>query len=241
MRCPRPFASVPNAADAPPTSVRIACYAARELAARAYDRVQIAAVGRGAALVRTNYPAADYFEEFAFLEGLGLDGALAHIKAAAQKSAAVADRRQRLSSYRGVTKYKSKKQRRRPWKASVTLSGAGSRYVGCFSTEVAAARAHDRAAIAACGHGEAVLNFPAGEYRAEWAALRALGLERAIQHVKETTPGSARPSGSSPASEAPPADEGEGGGKPALRAKEKRPRGKACLVSAAKTTEGPTR
>ena len=99
----------------------------------------------------------------------------------------------------------------------MTLSGAGSRYVGCFSTEEAAARAHDRAAIAACGHGEAVLNFPAAEYRAEWAALEALGLERALQHVKETPSRSAGPSGSSPASEAPPADEGEGGGEPAAR------------------------
>ena len=99
----------------------------------------------------------------------------------------------------------------------MTLSGAGSRYVGCFSTEEAAARAHDRAAIAACGHGEAVLNFPAAEYRAEWAALEALGLERALQHVKETPSRSARPSGSSPASEAPPADEGGEGGEPASR------------------------
>ena len=121
-------------------------------------------MGRGAALVRTNYPAADYFEEFAFLEGLGLDGALAHIKAAAQKSAAVADSRQRLSSYRGVSKYKSKKQKRRPWKASVTLSGAGSRYVGCFSTEEAAARAHDRAAIFLRGRKCVKTNYPLDTY-----------------------------------------------------------------------------
>ena len=49
-----------------------------------------------------------------------------------------------------------------------------------FALEEDAARAWDRVSIAKLGHAEAKTNFPASEYRAEWAELEALGVDGAV-------------------------------------------------------------
>ena len=90
------------------------------------------------------------------------------------------------SRFRGV--YKDKKARTRPWTARirVTEDGKGSLiYISSFAREEDAARAFDRVNIAAKGHAEAETNFPVAEYRAEWAQLEALGVDRAVAWERE--------------------------------------------------------
>ena len=55
--------------------IHIACFAREEDAARAYDRVSIAKLGHTEA--KTNFPTAEYRDEWAELEALGADGAVA--------------------------------------------------------------------------------------------------------------------------------------------------------------------
>ena len=58
--------------------VHFGTFAREEDAARAYDRVSIAA--RGHAEARTNLPASEYRAEWAELEALGVDGAAALVR-----------------------------------------------------------------------------------------------------------------------------------------------------------------
>ena len=58
-------------------------------------------------------------------------------------------------------------------------------HIGSFVREEDAARAFDRVSIAKLGHAEANTNFPAWEYRAEWAALEALGVDAAAINEKQ--------------------------------------------------------
>ena len=48
--------------------------------------------------------------------------------------------------------------------------------IGTFAREEDAACAFDRVNIAKLGHAKAETNFPAAEYREEWAELEALGV-----------------------------------------------------------------
>ena len=61
--------------DGKPRVINIGTFAREEDAARSFDRVKIAKVGHAQA--ETNFPVADYREEWAQLEALGVDGAVA--------------------------------------------------------------------------------------------------------------------------------------------------------------------
>ena len=85
------------------------------------------------------------------------------------------------SRFRGV--YKDKRARTRPWTANVGVTEDGKHriiHIATFAREEDAARAFDRVNIAKLGHAEAKTNFPAAEYRAEWAELEALGVDGAV-------------------------------------------------------------
>merc|ERR1712097_10605 len=90
------------------------------------------------------------------------------------------------SRFRGVTKMKGRKAK--PWaaQASVTEDGKPRRInIAYFAREEDAARAFDRVNIAKLGHAKAETNFPVAEYRAEWAELEALGVDRAVAMERE--------------------------------------------------------
>ena len=61
--------------DGKPRRIHIGRFAREEDAARAYDRVNIANVGHAEA--KTNFPIAEYRAEWAELEELGVEGAVA--------------------------------------------------------------------------------------------------------------------------------------------------------------------
>ena len=166
--------------------IHIAHFAREEDAARAFDRVCIAKLGHAEA--ETNFPAAKYRAEWAELEELGVDRAAALMweHAAAVRRGPV----NKTSRFRGVTKLKRMKAK--PWKAQISLTMDGKTRVisiALFGREEDAARAYDRVNIARLGHAEAETNFPAAEYRAEWAELEALGVEGAVARERRRARG----------------------------------------------------
>ena len=157
-------------------------FAREDDAARAYDRVSIAKLGHAKA--KTNFPVAEYREEWAELEALGVDGAAALMRehAAAERP----DVMNKVSRFRGVGK--GKKAKTKPWKAEIHLTEDGKRrpiHIGYFSREEDAVRAYDRVSIAKLGHAKAKTNFPVAEYRAEWGQLEALGVDGAAALMRE--------------------------------------------------------
>ena len=153
-------------------------------AARSYDRVSIAKSGHAKA--KTNFPVADYREEWASLEAMGVDGAVKLVR-----EHAAADRPPPASAFRGVTLIKTRKGRNptaKPWKVEIQVCDQedGPKqtiFIGTFAVEEAAARAVDRVTIAAKGHAEAETNFPVDDYRAEWGQLEALGVDGVVMVV----------------------------------------------------------
>ena len=92
----------------------------------------------------------------------------------------------KASRFRGVTNQKNAKAK--PWMAYIKVTEDGKQrqfYIGKFSREEDAARAFDRVSIAKLGHAKAETNFPAAEYRAEWAEQEALGGEGAVARERE--------------------------------------------------------
>ena len=70
----------------------------------------------------------------------------------------------------------------KPWWANIQVTEDGKQrriHIGNFAWEEDAARAYDRVNIARLGHAKAKTNFPAADYRAEWAKLEALGVDGA--------------------------------------------------------------
>ena len=115
---------------------------------------------------------ADYRAEWAELEALGVDGAVA-----AERQ----DAMDKASRFRGVSNAHGGKGAK-PWAAKIGVTEDGKYrqiHIGYFSREEDAARARDRVTIAKLGHAKAKTNFPAAEYRAEWAELEALGVDGA--------------------------------------------------------------
>ena len=102
------------------------------------------------------------------------------------KEHAAAERPEKASRYRGV--YKLKGGTAKPWAAKIGVTEDGKRRqikIGYFTREEDAARAYDRVSIAKLGHAGAKTNFPAAEYRAEWAEQKALGVEGAVARERE--------------------------------------------------------
>ena len=158
--------------------IHIATFAREEDATRAFDRVSIAKLGHAKA--KTNFPVAEYREEWAELEALGVEGAAALMRehAAAKRQ----DVMNMASRFRGVTKMKGGKAK--PWQAEISVTEDCKQKrirIGTFAREDDAARAYDRVSIAKLGHAKAKTNFPVEQYRAEWAELEALGAEGAAQ------------------------------------------------------------
>ena len=90
------------------------------------------------------------------------------------------------SRFRGVSERKGAKTK--PWMAQIHVTKDGKPrkiHIGNFAREEDAARAYDRVSIAKPGHAKAKTNFPAAEYRAEWAELEALGVEGAAARKKQ--------------------------------------------------------
>ena len=168
--------------DGKPRKINIATFAREEDAARAYDRVSIAAKGHAEA--ETNFPVAQYREEWGQLEALGVDGAVALMRelAAAERP----DVMDKASRFRGVSKQKGGKAK--PWQAKIGVTEDGKHRnitIAYFSREEDAARTFDRVNIAKLGHAEAKTNFPVAEYQEEWAQLEALGVEGAVAREQQ--------------------------------------------------------
>ena len=80
----------------------------------------------------------------------------------------------------------------KPWQAYITVAEDGKQrtiHIGLFAREEDAARAYDRVSIATKGHAKAKTNFPAAEYRAEWAELEALGMDGAVARERRRARG----------------------------------------------------
>ena len=175
---PKPWeAKIKVTVDGKTRNIHIGTFAREDDAARAFDRVSIAY--RGHAEAKTNFPVAEYRAEWAELEALGVDGA-----AALMKEHAAAERVEVMSMasrFRGVSKANGGKGPKL-WAAQIGVTEDGKPrhiHIGYFAREEDAARAYDRISIAKLGHAEAPTNFPATEYRAEWAELEALGADAA--------------------------------------------------------------
>jgi len=172
--------------------IHIGNFAREEDAARAFDRVNIAK--KGHANAKTNFPVAEYRAEWARLEALGVKGAVALMRehAAAERPEAM----NKASRFRGVSK--AKRRKTKPWKAQIKVTEDGKRRVitiGSFAREEDAACAFDRVSIAAKGHAKAKTNFPVVKYRAEWAELEALGVDKAVARDRQQTRQGLRPLG----------------------------------------------
>ena len=92
----------------------------------------------------------------------------------------------KTSRFRGVSKQKGRKAK--PWMAKIYVTEDGKPRlitIGTFAREEDAACAYDRVSIATLGHAKAKTNFPAAEYRAEWAELEALGVDAAAVREKK--------------------------------------------------------
>ena len=89
------------------------------------------------------------------------------------------------SRFRGVSK--DKKAKTKPWKAQIGVTEDGKQRtitIGYFSREEDAVRAFDRVNIARLGHAKVKTN-PVVKYRAEWAELRALGVDVAVARERQ--------------------------------------------------------
>ena len=160
-------------------NIHIGNFAREEDAARAFDCVSIAKLGHAKA--PTNFAVAEYREEWAELEALGVDGATALMR-----EHAAAERPEKASRFRGVSKYKRAKAK--PWMALIYVTKGGKGrliHIGYFAREEDAACAWDRVNIAKLGHAKAKTNFPVAEYRAEWAQLEALGVDGAVARERQ--------------------------------------------------------
>ena len=162
--------------------IHIATFSRDEDAARAYDRVSIAKLGHAKA--KTNFPVAQYREEWAELEALGVEGAVALMRehAAAERVEVM----NKVSRFRGVTK--EKKSNIKPWRAKIWFTEDSKHrkiHIGYFAREEDAACVWDRVIIAKLGHAKAKTNFPVAEYRAEWAELGALGAGAAVARERQ--------------------------------------------------------
>ena len=162
--------------------IHIGSFAREEDAARAFDRVSIARLGHAKA--PTNFPVAQYREEWAELEALGVGGAAELMKghAAAERQ----DVMDKASQFRGVSKANGGKGPK-PWRAQIKVTEDGKHRqinIGTFAREEDAARAFDRVNIARLGHAQAKTNFPVAQYREEWAELEALGVGAAAAREK---------------------------------------------------------
>ena len=164
--------------------IHIGLFAREEDAACAFDRVSIARLGHAEA--KTNFPVEEYRAEWAQLEALGVEGVVALMKEAA--AAKRPDLLNKASRFRGVHNAHGGKGAK-PWAAYIKFTEDGKRrqfYIGTFAREEDAARAYDRVSIAKLGHAIAKTNFPAAEYRAEWAELAALGVDKAAARERQS-------------------------------------------------------
>ena len=104
-------------------------------------------------------PTGHFPEEWAEVEALGVDGA-----AALMRDHAAAERPEKASRFRGVTKGKlvdHKGRKIKPWVANRRHRGRQRNIgIGTFAREEDAARAFDRVNIAKLGHAKAKTNFP---------------------------------------------------------------------------------
>merc|ERR1712097_144773 len=99
--------------------IHITYLAREEDAARAFDRVNVAKLGHAKAA--TNFPVTEYRAEWAKLEALGVDGAVA-----VEREHAAAERHEAMnmaSRFRGVTK--DKKAKAKPWIAQIAVTENG--------------------------------------------------------------------------------------------------------------------
>ena len=81
-----------------------------------------------------------------------------------------------------------KGRKSKPWAASINITKDGKKRqitIATFAREEDAAHAFDRVNIAKLGHAKAKTNFPVAEYRAEWARLEALGVDRAVARERQ--------------------------------------------------------
>ena len=163
-------------------SITIALFGREEDAARAFDRVSIAKLGHAKA--KTNFSVAEYRAEWGQLEALGVEGAVALMRE--HVAAERVEMMNKASRFWGVSK--NKRAMTKPWVAHIKVTENGKRRkitIATFAREEDAARAYDRVNIAKLGHAKAKTNFPAAEYRAEWAELEALGVEGAAARKKQ--------------------------------------------------------
>ena len=99
---------------------------------------------------------------------------------------AAAERPDKTSRFRGVRMGKGRQAK--PWLAEIGVTADGKYRqitIAYFAREEDAARAFDRVSIAKLGHAEAKTNFPAADYRAEWAELEAMGVDGAALRERQ--------------------------------------------------------
>ena len=105
------YAQITVTEDGKSRLIHIAYFAREDDAARAFDRVNIAKLGHAKA--KSNFPVAEYQEEWGQLKALGLEGAVALMREhAAEERVEVMNK---ASRFRGVSKEKNAKAK--PWVA----------------------------------------------------------------------------------------------------------------------------
>lgn len=147
-------------------------------AARAFDRAVIHKSGLQA---KTNFPISDYEDELDQLQALTHQELVALLRSRARKSGS------QSSQYRGVSLLRQTGR----WHAQINVGGRQV-HLGFFTSEEAAARAYDRAAIAkGCSEGPAariVTNFEPREYAGEVGVLQSVTQQELISALsREST------------------------------------------------------
>eukprot|EP00884_Botryococcus_braunii_P006967 jgi/Botrbrau1/16271/Bobra.0066s0052.1 len=149
-------------------------------AAQAYDQAAINVQGEKA---ETNFPLVTYSDRWDYLRSISLHELVLQLKKGPRGPGEIKQIKVPQSSFRGVAPDKSKK-----WRAQITTGAKHTVYLGLYPTEVAAARAYDRASLAKRGV-QSKTNFPAEDYAAELDHLTSAPFSDIVKELRASAQG----------------------------------------------------